>query len=101
MEYDFEYYKVDMAADISVLVLSDARSRLLPADMTINIKPISAPMLMSADEPELSMWRQYLSAARYMEHSVPAGVQKVRRHYHHHHHSFGDFPSQSPNFPMP
>jgi hypothetical protein len=39
VEYDFKYYKMEMATDVQLLVLSEGKSNILPADVIVPIQP--------------------------------------------------------------
>lgn len=78
MGYDCEYYKLDMASDVQVLVISDRKSNILPADVVLPFHPVEARSTVEAPgEEELRAWRWYLAAMRSLPLSIGPQVQKV------------------------
>ncbi|MCO5600015.1 hypothetical protein L7F22_054123 [Adiantum nelumboides] len=76
VEYDFEFYKMEMPADVPVLVLSTARSRLFPADVVLPLRPTRN--FSSSLRPELvAHWRTYLGVARAGNHTIEPSIQKI------------------------
>ncbi|KAI5074125.1 hypothetical protein GOP47_0010086 [Adiantum capillus-veneris] len=76
VEYDFEFYKMEMPADVPVLVLSTARSRLFPADVVLPLRPTLN--FSSNLSPDLvAKWRTYLGAARAGDHTIDPSIQKI------------------------
>ncbi|KAL6627366.1 hypothetical protein ACP70R_031092 [Stipagrostis hirtigluma subsp. patula] len=63
VEYDFEYYKLEMATDVQLLTLSEGKSNILPSDMIVPFRPSSVPAVNASPE-ELESWRWYLSTVR-------------------------------------
>lgn len=76
VEYDFEFYKMEMPTDVPVLVFSTARSRLFPADVVIPLRPTRVSSLVFPPEA-LPKWRMYLGAARAGDHTIDPSMQKV------------------------
>eukprot|EP00250_Pteridium_aquilinum_P012999 c21070_g1_i1 orf=136-1962(+) len=76
VEYDFEFYKMEMPTDLPVLVFSTARSRLFPADVVLPLRPTRDSSLVFSPEL-LSKWRMYLGAARAGEHTIDPSMQKI------------------------
>eukprot|EP00897_Mesotaenium_endlicherianum_P000995 jgi/Mesen1/10897/ME000095S10230 len=77
VEYDFQFYKMEMVADVAVLVLSQAKSRILPADVVLPVKAVAPGVALAASGEELDKWRAYLNCARHLEHSIEPDMQKV------------------------
>ncbi|KAK9063319.1 hypothetical protein SSX86_017189 [Deinandra increscens subsp. villosa] len=77
VEYDFKYYKMKMDADVQILILSEGKSNILPADIVIPFHPSSASPSGITDEQTLNAWRWYLAIARSLPHSIGADMQKV------------------------
>lgn len=75
--YDFQYYNMDMPADVSILVLSEARSRILPCDVALPVVATAAYAAFPVDHPELDSWRQFIEFARQLEHHVESTMQTV------------------------
>ncbi|KAL3650336.1 hypothetical protein CASFOL_006739 [Castilleja foliolosa] len=83
VEYDFTYYKMDMASDVQLLILSEGKSNILPADIVIPFHPSSADSSVGANEEMLKAWRcvveDDLVAARQVDRSL--GSQEFSRAY--------------------
>eukprot|EP00850_Spirogloea_muscicola_P020123 SM000207S06198 [mRNA] locus=s207:93308:96925:- [translate_table: standard] len=79
VEYDFQFYKMDVPMDAPVVVLSQARSKLLPADAVVQLRPADCAQgsLAAVPEPLLGQWRAYLTAARYMDHVIGGSMAKA------------------------
>eukprot|EP00850_Spirogloea_muscicola_P006522 SM000031S11531 [mRNA] locus=s31:132741:136243:- [translate_table: standard] len=79
VECNFQFYKMDVPMDVPVVVLSQARSKLLPADAVVQLRPANgAPgSLAAVPEPLLEQWRAYLTAARHMDHIIGASMAKA------------------------
>ncbi|MQL98059.1 hypothetical protein Taro_030760 [Colocasia esculenta] len=74
--YDFEYYKLEMPADVQVLILSEKKSNILPADLVLPFHPAVVNTDIHATD-ELQAWRWYLATMRYLPHSIEPQMQKV------------------------
>lgn len=77
VEYDFQYYTMDMPADIQVLVLSDGKSNMFPADLVLPYRPTSDVGPLSASPLEKQQWRLYLSMTKSFDHTIEAAMQQV------------------------
>lgn len=77
MEYDFTFYKMEMAADIQLLILSEGKSNIVPADLVLPFHPTSVDFPGIVDPEALKAWRWYLAAMRSLPHSIGQDVQKV------------------------
>ncbi|PSS33259.1 Mini-chromosome maintenance complex-binding protein [Actinidia chinensis var. chinensis] len=77
VEYDFKYYKMEMAADVQLLILSEGKSNILPADLVIPFHPSSVGSYEVVDTDTLKAWRWYLSTLRTLPHSIEPEMQKV------------------------
>ncbi|CAL1371747.1 unnamed protein product [Linum trigynum] len=77
VEYDFTYYKMEMAADVQLLVLSEGKSNILPADIVLPVRPsdVSRPEVVSAEA--LGAWRWYLATMRTLSHTIESEIQEV------------------------
>lgn len=78
MEYDFKYYKMEMPADIQLLILSEGKSNILPADLVIPFQPSSVGSSETVPTEALEAWRWYLATLRSLPHSIDSELQKVR-----------------------
>ncbi|XP_009363800.1 mini-chromosome maintenance complex-binding protein-like [Pyrus x bretschneideri] len=76
VEYDFKFYKLDMPADIQMLVLSEGKSNILPADVVLPFHPSSVASAEVTAEA-LEAWRWYLATLRSLPHSIDSELQKV------------------------
>ncbi|KAM1595322.1 hypothetical protein PS2_001584 [Malus domestica] len=76
VEYDFKFYKLDMPADIQILVLSEGKSNILPADVVLPFHPSSVASVDITAEA-LEAWRWYLASLRSLPHSIEPEIQKV------------------------
>ncbi|GMJ11831.1 E2F target gene 1 [Hibiscus trionum] len=77
VEYDFQYYKMEMAADVRLLIFSEGKSNIVPADVIVPFQPSS---LESSEMPvaeALQAWRWYLATVRSLPHSIGSDMQKV------------------------
>lgn len=70
VEYDFEYYKLEMSADVQLLILSEAKSSILPADLVLPFSPRSVASINATSE-DLQAWRWYLATMR----SLPSSIE--------------------------
>ncbi|XP_022890993.1 mini-chromosome maintenance complex-binding protein [Olea europaea var. sylvestris] len=77
VEYDFKYYKMEMAADVQLLILSEGKSNLLPADLVLPFRPSSADSPSAVDAETLKTWRWYLATMQSLPHSIESDMQKV------------------------
>ncbi|WRX12233.1 Mini-chromosome maintenance complex-binding protein - like 1 [Theobroma cacao] len=76
VEYDFQYYKMEMAADVQLLIFSEGKSNIVPADVVIPFQPSS---LGSSEIPvaeAVEAWRWYLATVRSLPHSIGSEMQK-------------------------
>ncbi|TQD81546.1 hypothetical protein C1H46_032908 [Malus baccata] len=76
VEYDFKFYKLDMPADIQMLVLSEGKSNIMPADVVLPFHPSSVASVEVTAEA-LEAWRWYLATLRSLPHSIESEIQKV------------------------
>ncbi|KAK6932926.1 Mini-chromosome maintenance complex-binding protein [Dillenia turbinata] len=77
VEYDFKFYKMEMAADIQVLILSEGKSNILPADLVVPLRPSSASSSEILTEEALESWRWYLATLRSLPHTIVPEMQKI------------------------
>lgn len=80
MDYDFKYYKMEMAVDAQVLILSEGKSNILPADVVLPFSPSSVGASGFVDTEFLKIWRWYLATLRSLPHSIDLEMQKVFVH---------------------
>lgn len=77
VDYDFKYYKMEMAADAQMLILSEGKSNILPADVILPFHPQSPGASEFVDMEALKAWRCYLATFRSLQHSMDSEMQKV------------------------
>jgi hypothetical protein len=77
VEYDFKYYKMEMAADVQLLIFSEGKSNILPADIVIPFQPSSVGSSEVVAEQALEAWRWYLASVKSLPHSIDSEMQKV------------------------
>ncbi|KAL5732986.1 hypothetical protein ACOSQ2_032678 [Xanthoceras sorbifolium] len=77
VEYDFQYYKMEMTADVQLLIFSEGKSNIVPADVVIPFQPSSAGSIDAVAEEALEAWRWYLTTVRSLPHSIETEMQKV------------------------
>ncbi|XP_026412288.1 mini-chromosome maintenance complex-binding protein-like [Papaver somniferum] len=77
LEYDFEYYKLEMSSDVQLLVLSEGKSNILPADLVLPFQPSTVGSSLNADANALQAWRWYLATLRSLPHVIDPELQKV------------------------
>ncbi|KAG5224432.1 hypothetical protein OIU76_023208 [Salix suchowensis] len=77
VEYDFQYYKMEMMADIQILILSEGKSNILPADIIMPFQPSSSGSSEAVPAEVLEAWRWYLATVRSMPHTIESDMQKV------------------------
>ncbi|XP_023553593.1 mini-chromosome maintenance complex-binding protein-like [Cucurbita pepo subsp. pepo] len=77
VEYDFKYYKMDMTTDVQLLILSEGKSNILPADLVVPFQPSSVGSSAITDMNALEAWRWYLSNLRSLPHSIESEMQQV------------------------
>lgn len=77
VEYDFKYYKMEMAADVQLLILSEGKSNILPADIVMPFRPSSVGSCEVLPAEALDAWRWYLATVKSLPHSIEPEMQKV------------------------
>ncbi|RDX71252.1 Mini-chromosome maintenance complex-binding protein, partial [Mucuna pruriens] len=78
VEYDFKYYKMDMVTDVQLLVLSEGKSNILPADVIVPFHPSATNCSEAVALETLEAWRWYLATVKQLSHTIDAEMQKVR-----------------------
>ncbi|KAK4489326.1 hypothetical protein RD792_005130 [Penstemon davidsonii] len=77
VDYDFTYYKMEMAADVQLLIFSEGKSNILPADIVLPFHPSSIDSFLEIDEELLKAFRWYLASMKSLPHSIEPHMQKV------------------------
>ncbi|KAB8080098.1 hypothetical protein EE612_000447 [Oryza sativa] len=76
VEYDFEFYKLEMATDVQLLILSEGKSNILPSDLIVPFRPSSVPVVNASSE-ELESWRWYLATVRSLPQSTETDTYQM------------------------
>ncbi|KAL5228435.1 hypothetical protein ABZP36_016700 [Zizania latifolia] len=76
VEYDFEYYKLEMATDVQLLTLSEGKSNILLSDLIVPFRPSSVPAVNVSAE-ELESWRWYLATVRSLPQSTESETYQM------------------------
>lgn len=66
-----------MMADVQILVLSEGKSNILPADIIMPFQPSSSGSSDAVPAEVLEAWRWYLATVRSMPHTIESDMQKV------------------------
>ncbi|KAK1285285.1 Mini-chromosome maintenance complex-binding protein [Acorus calamus] len=77
VEYEFEYYKLEMPADVQILILSEGKSNILPADVVVPFRPSNVLSTVNTNSKDLQAWRWYLATLRELPHSIEPEMQKM------------------------
>ncbi|KAF0920336.1 hypothetical protein E2562_034803 [Oryza meyeriana var. granulata] len=76
VEYDFEFYKLEMATDVQLLTLSEGKSNILPSDLIVPFRPSSVPAV-NANSEELESWRWYLATVKSLSQSTETETYQI------------------------
>ncbi|KAL5075334.1 hypothetical protein RYX36_014318 [Vicia faba] len=77
VDYDFRFYKMEMATDVQLLVLSEGKSNILPADVIVPIRPSATNCSEAVPAETLEAWRWYLGTVRQLPHCMESGMEKM------------------------
>lgn len=66
-----------MAADVQLLILSEGKSNIMPADLVLPLRPSSVGSATGVDGEILKAWRWYLATMKALPHSIEPQLQKV------------------------
>ncbi|KAI8007641.1 Mini-chromosome maintenance complex-binding protein [Camellia lanceoleosa] len=77
VEYDFKYYKMEMEADVQLLILSEGKSNILLADLVLPFCPLSVESCEIGHAEALKAWRWYLASLKSLPHSIKPDMQKL------------------------
>lgn len=77
VDYDFTYYKMEMTSDVQLLILSEGKSSILPADVVVPFQPSSVRSTEVSSTESLDAWRWYLATVRSLPHTIEQEMQKV------------------------
>ena len=68
---------MELPTDLPVLVLSHAKSRLLPCDVALPVRTRALPTPVQGSEADIGLWRHYFSHCRFLEHEISDDMKKV------------------------
>ncbi|XP_047334713.1 mini-chromosome maintenance complex-binding protein [Impatiens glandulifera] len=77
VEYDFEFYKMEMKADVQLLIISEGKSNILPADTVLPFRPTCLSSYKNIDGENINLWRWYLTSLRSLPYSIDSAMQKT------------------------
>ncbi|KAE9604108.1 hypothetical protein Lal_00001869 [Lupinus albus] len=77
VEYDFKYYKMEMETDVQLLILSEGKSNILPAEVILPFQPSAASCSEAVAAEAWEAWRWYLASVKQLTHSIDSEMQKV------------------------
>ncbi|XP_010537842.1 PREDICTED: mini-chromosome maintenance complex-binding protein-like [Tarenaya hassleriana] len=77
LEYDFQYYKMEMPADVQMLIFSEGKSNIMPADVVVPFQPSEVNSLEEIAPEAAESWRWYLATCRSLSHSIGQEIQQV------------------------
>lgn len=77
VEYDFQYYKMEMATDAQMLIFSEGKSNIMPADMVLPFQPSQVNPLQVITPETAQAWRCYLATCKSLSHSIGQELQQV------------------------
>ncbi|XP_010252100.2 PREDICTED: mini-chromosome maintenance complex-binding protein-like isoform X1 [Nelumbo nucifera] len=77
VDYDFEYYKMEMTSDVQLLILSEGKSNILPADLVLPFCPSAVCSCENGGTEVQQGWRWYLTTLRSLPHSIKPEMQKI------------------------
>ncbi|KFK42329.1 hypothetical protein AALP_AA2G242000 [Arabis alpina] len=77
VEYDFQYYKMEMATDVQMLIFSEGKSNIMPADLVLPFQPSQLNTLEVITPETTEAWRFYLATCKSLSHSIGQELQQV------------------------
>ncbi|CAH2058608.1 unnamed protein product [Thlaspi arvense] len=77
VEYDFQYYKMEMATDAQMLIFSEGKSNIMPADLVLPFQPSQVSSLQVITPETAEAWRCYLATCKSLSHSIGQELQQV------------------------
>lgn len=77
VEYDFQYYKMEMATDVQMLIFSEGKSNIMPADLVLPFQPSQVNSLEVITPETAEAWRFYLATCKSLSHSIGQELQEV------------------------
>ncbi|KAH0881968.1 hypothetical protein HID58_058064 [Brassica napus] len=77
VEYDFQYYKMEMATDAQMLIFSEGKSNIMPADVVVPFQPSQVNSLQVISPETAEAWRCYLATCKSLSNSIGEELQQV------------------------
>lgn len=77
VEYDFQYYKMEMTTDVQMLIFSEGKSNIMPADLVLPFQPSQVNSLEVITPETAEAWRCYLATCKSLSHSIGQELQQV------------------------
>uniref|UniRef100_A0A1J3JNI2 Mini-chromosome maintenance complex-binding protein n=1 Tax=Noccaea caerulescens TaxID=107243 RepID=A0A1J3JNI2_NOCCA len=77
VEYDFHYYKMEMTTDVQMLIFSEGKSNIMPADLVLPFQPSQVNSLEVITPETAEAWRCYLATCKSLTHSIGQDLQQV------------------------
>ncbi|CAN8317626.1 unnamed protein product [Cochlearia groenlandica] len=77
VEYDFQYYQMEMATDVQMLIFSEGKSNIMPADLVIPFQPSQVNSSEAITEETAEAWRCYLATCKSLSHTIGQELQQV------------------------
>lgn len=77
VEYDFHYYKMEMTTDAQMLIFSEGKSNIMPADLVLPFQPSQVNSLEVITPETAEAWRCYLATCKSLPHSIGQELQQV------------------------
>ena len=77
VEYDFQYYKMEMATDAQMLIFSEGKSNIMPADLVVPFQPSQVNSLQVITPETAEAWRCYLATCKSLSNSIGEELQQV------------------------
>ena len=77
VEYDFQYYKMEMATDAQMLIFSEEKSNIMPADLVVPFQPSQVNSLQVITPETAEAWRCYLATCKSLSNSIGEELQQV------------------------
>lgn len=68
---------MEMATDVQVLVFSEGKSNILPADVVLPFRPCSVGSAKPLAVETFEAWRWYLATVRSLPHFIESEMEKV------------------------
>lgn len=71
---------MEMTADVQLLIFSEGKSNIIPADLVVPFQPSSSGSFEVVPTETQEAWRWYLATVRSLQHTIESEMQKVCDH---------------------